>query len=124
MVPLYRGPFAGRLVRGSVHSIVPSARPTKFCTVFGAWSGNRRNTMVPIVVRMVAVRSSATDTASLVGILISVSEQDTHLHLLRERILSDRRLTSLLVGTESDETAHDGGLSMSLRNRSRKLPQV
>jgi hypothetical protein len=50
--------------------------------------------------------------------------QDAQGQPLRERILSDRRLTSLVVGRQSDETAHDGGLRMSLRNKTRKMPQV
>src|SRR4051812_8476334 len=41
MVPLYYGPVPFRPVRGSVHSLVPSARPTKFSTVRGAsWSNS------------------------------------------------------------------------------------
>src|SRR4051812_22251212 len=41
MVPLYYGPVPFRPVRGSVHSLVPSASPTKFSTVLGAsWSNS------------------------------------------------------------------------------------
>src|SRR4051812_13769575 len=41
MVPLYYGSVLFLPVRGSVHSLVPSASPTKFSTVFGAsWSNS------------------------------------------------------------------------------------
>src|SRR5260370_41901230 len=54
-VPSYSGPLAPFLVRGSVHSRVPSASSTKFRTVLGAWSGNSRTVTVPRFVRSLAV---------------------------------------------------------------------
>src|SRR3954454_13284044 len=41
VVPVVYAPAGFRPVRGSVHSLVPSASPTKFSTVFGAsWSNS------------------------------------------------------------------------------------
>src|ERR1039457_1370738 len=55
IVPSYSLPWVGCLVRGSVHSRVPSARSTKFRTVLGAWSGKSRTVIVPRFVRSFAV---------------------------------------------------------------------
>src|SRR5204862_7423947 len=49
-VPLYSGFFAVCRVCGSVHSRVPSARPTKFATVFGVSASNRRAVKFPSLV--------------------------------------------------------------------------
>ncbi len=55
MVPSYSGlPFICLCVLGSVHSLVPSASPTKFSTVRGAFSQNSSAVMVPIDVTKVA----------------------------------------------------------------------
>ena len=40
---------------GSFHSFDPLARPTKFSTVFGAWSGISRTVNEPLFVWIVAV---------------------------------------------------------------------
>ncbi len=50
IVPSYSGPDPAEFVLGSRHSPVPSARPTKFRTVFGAWLGRRLTLMSPKVV--------------------------------------------------------------------------
>ncbi len=59
-VPSYSGPLDFTPVAGCVHSLVPSASPTKFATVFGAWFGKSLITMSPRLVLRVANSSSAT----------------------------------------------------------------
>src|SRR5947199_229243 len=49
-VPLYNGFFAVCRVCGSVHSRVPSARPTKLATVFGVSASNSRAVKFPSLV--------------------------------------------------------------------------
>src|SRR3954447_4924563 len=49
-VPLKYGVFTFRPVRGSVHSLDPSASPVKFATVFGVSSSNSRAVKLPSLV--------------------------------------------------------------------------
>src|SRR5690349_5264991 len=64
---------------GSFHSFVPSARPRKFSTVFGAFSGSSFTTMSPIDVLKVAY------TASAIGLLLGVRERSGDHRRERER---------------------------------------
>src|SRR3954449_3220857 len=59
-VPSYRRSLVRLLLRGSVHSRLPSASSTKLATVLGAWLGNSCRRMSPWLVDRVAYRSSAT----------------------------------------------------------------
>ncbi len=63
-VPAYSEPSPFAPVLGSFHSPLPSARPTKFCTVFGAWSGNSCTRIGPRLVVRVANREVATGLPS------------------------------------------------------------
>ena len=53
-VPEYRAPSPLPPERGSVHSPVPSASPTKLRTVAGAWFGKSSTRMAPLFVVIVA----------------------------------------------------------------------
>src|SRR3954467_9898215 len=53
--PPSNGPGLAPPALGWVYDFSPVARPTKFATVFGAWSGNRLILMSPSDVRSVAV---------------------------------------------------------------------
>src|SRR3954463_7000748 len=59
VVPSYRGLVDFSPVRGSVHSFSPVARPTKFATVLGAWSGNNVRLMSPWLVCRVTFMASS-----------------------------------------------------------------
>src|SRR4051812_31369955 len=50
IVPLKYGCFTLRPLRGSVHSLEPSARPVKFATVFGVSASNSRAAKLPSLV--------------------------------------------------------------------------
>jgi len=65
IVPSKSGSLVDLPVRGSVHSFVPSASPTKFLTVFGARSGKSLSSISPTFVVMIANSSSATRSAPL-----------------------------------------------------------
>ena len=59
VVPSYSGVEVFSPVRGSVHSFSPVARPTKFSTVLGAWSGKRTRLMSPWLVCSVTFMASS-----------------------------------------------------------------
>src|SRR5688572_26921426 len=54
-VPSYKRSLVRSPLLGSVHSLAPVARSTKFATVFGACSGMRRTVNEPMFVTKVAV---------------------------------------------------------------------
>src|SRR5205823_7091246 len=69
MVPSYSGRVVFWPLCGSVHSLVPLARPIKFFTVLGAFDGKSSQVRSPAVVwkmAVVAVLAGAVDCAAFV----------------------------------------------------------
>src|SRR5690625_4433532 len=55
----------------STYFFVPSAKPTKFSTVLGAWNGYRSRVMAPLLVWRVVLSWSATGGPSTARVMVT-----------------------------------------------------
>src|SRR5260221_7990057 len=84
IVPSYMGSVFFLPSRGSFHSLLPVARPTKLSTVFGAWSGSNRTLMLPLFVTNVAYCGMGSSSKDVSVLGLTVPRLDLR-ELVRER---------------------------------------